>query len=231
MTDLSRTAPRPRTGPLLFVPVRFQRVTFLKWLKRVHAWTGLWGALFFLCLGTSGFLLNHRSILKIDTGKPQEVSSLDAAVAPGSIRDATALDAWAHANLGVRGEGRSPPPAAKVRSVVLGRELPAAEKLARSFNLVDGRVTVSIFPGSSAVTVKREAVGVLSILKNLHLGSGLGVGWILLIDTIAGALITMSLTGVLLWSRLHGRRLLAAAIAGGSLLWALAAAIPAFGSA
>jgi hypothetical protein len=204
-------------------------VTFLKWLKRVHAWTGLWGALFFLCLGTSGFLLNHRSILKIDTGKPQEVSSIDAAVRPGTITDAPALDAWARANLGVRGEGRSPPPEPAQRSAVLGRELPAAEKLVRSFNLVDGRVVVSTFPGSPAISVKREAVGLLSVLKNLHLGSGLGVGWILLIDTIAGALITMSVTGVLLWSRLHGRRLAAVGIAGGSLMWALSAAVPAFG--
>jgi hypothetical protein len=88
---------------------------------------------------------------------------------------------------------------------------------------------VSTFPGSPAISVKREAVGLLSVLKNLHLGSGLGVGWILLIDTIAGALITMSVTGVLLWSRLHGRRLAAVGIAGGSLMWALSAAVPAFG--
>lgn len=225
------TTPRPRTGPLLFVPARWQRVAFLKWLKRVHAWTGLWGALLFLTLGTSGFLLNHRSILKIDTGKPQEVSAIDAAVRPGSILDADALDAWARTNLGVRGEGRSPPPESAQRSAVFGRELPAAEKLVRSFNLIDGRVTVSTFPGSPAVSVKREAIGALSVLKNLHLGSGLGVGWILLIDTIAGALITMSITGVLLWSRLHGRRLGAAAIALGSLLWALSAAVPGFGLA
>ncbi len=46
---------------LFFVPKRWQSAGFLRWLKRIHAWTGFWGALFFLLLGTSGFLLNHRT--------------------------------------------------------------------------------------------------------------------------------------------------------------------------
>jgi len=220
-------APRPKTGPLLFVPARWQRVAFLKWLKRVHAWTGLWGALIFLLLGTSGFLLNHRNILKIDTGAPREVSKLDVAVAPGRIRDDASLDAWAKATLGVPGTGRTPPPepGAGTPVAMFGRSLPEAVKLTRTFALVDGRVSVTTVPGSGVVSVKRDAAGLLAILKNLHLGSGLGVGWILLIDTIAGALITMSVTGVLLWSRLHGKRLTAAAIMFGCLVWALSASL------
>ena len=65
---------------LLFVPKRWQRAAVLQWLKRIHAWTGLWGALLFLLLGTSGVLLNHRSILKIETAKSVEVSNMDVAV-------------------------------------------------------------------------------------------------------------------------------------------------------
>lgn len=62
----------------------------------------------------------------------------------------------------------------------------------------------------------------------MHKGSGLGVAWVLLIDTIAGALIAMSITGVLLWSRLHGPRLLAAALAGGCIAAAFVTTMPFF---
>lgn len=225
---MATVAPRPKAGPLLFVPARWQRVTVLKWLKRVHAWTGLWGALLFLGLGGSGFLLNHRSLLKIDTGIPRETSKLDVAVAAGRINDNAALDAWAKATLGLSGEGRTPPAVAPGPVTILGRRLPQAERLTRVFMLVDGRVTVSAVPGSTAVTVTRDGIGVLSILKNLHKGTGLGVVWVLLVDTIAGALVTMSVTGMLLWSRLHGRRLTALALIAGSLAWGLVAATPYF---
>ena len=61
---------------LLFLPRGWQRADALRWLKKVHAWTGFWGAVLFLMMGTSGFLLNHRSILKIETAKSVEVSAM-----------------------------------------------------------------------------------------------------------------------------------------------------------
>jgi uncharacterized protein len=50
--------------------------------------------------------------------------------------------------------------------------------------------------------------------------------WVLFLDTIAGALIVMSLTGFLLWTRLHGPRLLAGGLVGGSLALAAWAVLP-----
>lgn len=246
---------------LFFVPRRWQSVVFLRWLKRVHAWTGFWGALFFLLMGTSGFLLNHRSVMKIDTGEPVEVSNVDLPVVPGTIKDADDLGSWAKKalNLPVKaqaprgaggpggeggpgkgkpgGEGRrpgdGPPPAPSAApgndTVFMGREVKAAEKWTRNFNMPDARVTVDYVPGANHVSAKRENVGFLGTLKNMHKGSGLSIAWVLLIDTIAGALITMSLTGFLLWSRMHGSRLLAGALVGGSLAWAIAAALPSMG--
>jgi hypothetical protein len=54
----------------------------------------------------------------------------------------------------------------------------------------------------------------------------LGLAWVLFIDTIAGALVAMSLTGFLLWTRLHGSRLLAGGIMLASLMFAASAAGP-----
>lgn len=222
---------------LFFVPRRWQSVTFLRWLKRVHAWTGFWGALFFLLMGTSGFLLNHRSVMKIDTGAPVEMSSVELPVVPGSINDVEALGKWAKKTLSMpvdakppRAEG--PPKGEKGKggdARFMGKDVKAVETWTQAFTMPDAKVTVSYVPGANHATAKRENNGFLGTLKNMHKGSGLPVAWVLLIDTIAGALITMALTGFLLWSRLHGTRLLAGALVGGSLIWAIAAAAPSMG--
>jgi len=212
---------------LLFVPRPMQRARAVQWLKRVHAWTGFWGALIFLLLGASGFLLNHRSVLKIDTGEAVEVSAIEVPVPAGRIADADGLGAWAKSELDLPVDAKPPrePPGGAPKSF-LGRERPEAEKWTRVFTMPDAKVTVEHVPGAPFVSARTEAVGALSFLKNMHMGTGLGVLWILFIDTIAGALVAMSLTGFLLWSRLHGSRLLAGGIVLASLSLALSAAVP-----
>lgn len=219
---------------LLFFPKRWQRASVVRWLKRIHAWTGFWGALIFLMLGTSGFFLNHRSVLKIDTGKPVEVSKMDLPVAPGLIKDDKALGLWAKKELGLTGEPRPPrkeggeggggKPGGKKeggeKKTFLGKERVEAEKWAQAFTGPNGTVTVEYVPGSASVSVKQEAQNFLGLIKNLHKGVGASPAWVLFIDTIAGALITMSLTGFLLWSRLHGSRLVGGGIVIASLVLA-----------
>ena len=222
---------------LLFMPRQWQRGDVLRWLKRTHAWTGFWGALLFLMMGTSGFFLNHRAQLKIETGEPVEVSSMDIAIRPGQFADADALGKWAKGELGMPTDAREPrkegPPGGKrgkpPERVFMGKPHVEAEKWTRAFTLVDGRVTVEHVPGSASVSVKREGQGLLSTIKNMHKGVGLGIAWVLFLDTIAGALITMSLTGFLLWTRLHGSRVLAGGLFFASLAWAAVAVVPMLG--
>jgi uncharacterized protein len=214
---------------LLFVPKDWQRADVLRWLKKTHAWTGFWGALLFLLMGTSGFFLNHRAQLKIETGEPYEVSSMDIAVRAGQFADADALGKWAKAELGMNSDAREPRKEGggpKGKPQFMGKSLPQAEKWTRQFTLVDGRVTVEYVPGAASVSVKREEQGLINTIKNMHKGVGLGMVWVLFLDSIAGALIVMSLTGFLLWTRLHGPRLLAGGLAGGSLALAAWAVLP-----
>lgn len=219
---------------LLFVPVKWQRVVFVRWLRRVHAWTGFWGAILFFTLGLSGVLLNHRSIMKLETGEPVEVNAMEIAVDPALLPDRDALGRWAAREFDLTAEPRPPrrkggeegAPKGRERKSFLGRERPEAEKWELAFSQANGKVTVEYTPGSSSVSVRQEADNVLGILKNLHKGSGLGVFWVLFLDTIAGALIAMSLTGFLLWTRLHGGRLLAGSIMAASLGLAVTATWP-----
>lgn len=209
---------------LLFFPHKWQRGHVVRWLKRVHAWTGFWGAILFLMLGISGVLLNHRDTLKIETGEPVEVSAMDVAVPVGSITDEKSLGAWAKKEFNLQsearppkgkgGEGKGGKPEAKS---FLGEERPEAEKWKLNFNHPNGRITVEHVKGSGSVAVKQTSQNLLGFMKNMHKGSGVGIAWILFMDTIAGALIAMALTGFLLWSRLHGGRLLAGSLLIGSV--------------
>lgn len=208
--------PRLNQSGLLFVPHRWQRGHAVRWLKRVHAWTGFWGALLFLMLGISGVLLNHRDTLKIATGEPVEVSAMNIAVPAGSIRSEKALGEWVKAEFDLQAEPRPPKGGGDKGKggpkSFLGKERPEPEKWELNFNHVNGRITVEHVEGSGSVAVKQTSQNLLGTLKNLHKGTGVGVAWILFIDTIAGALIAMAITGFLLWSRLHGGRLLASSL-------------------
>jgi hypothetical protein len=75
--------------------------------------------------------------------------------------------------------------------------------------------------GNGYVTVKRSENTFLAMMTNLHKGVGLSVGWVLLIDTLAGSIILLSLTGVLLWTELNKRKTVGAVLVLGSIVAAV----------
>jgi uncharacterized protein len=227
-------------GTLLFVPAALNRGAFLVWLKRIHAWTGFWGALAFLIIGTSGMLLNHRSTLKIDTGAPREVMSADVAVDPALIKSPEDLGKWAQGQFGLSIEPRAPraegggggaPRGGQgaqggEKVELMGRQVKQAEVWKQQFNASNGVLNVEYVPGSASVKASQQEQNVAGLIKNLHKGVGMSWVWILFIDTMAGGLVAMALTGALLWSRMHGPRLAAVGIVVGSLALGLFAALP-----
>ena len=80
--------------------------------------------------------------------------------------------------------------------------------------------------GSNSVWVEQNQQNFLGFIKNLHKSTGAQLAWVLFMDMIAGALILMTLNGFLLWTRLHGTRLLAGAIVMASIITATAAVWP-----
>ncbi|MFP3561789.1 PepSY-associated TM helix domain-containing protein, partial [Paraburkholderia sp. SIMBA_049] len=68
------------------------------------------------------------------------------------------------------------------------------------------------------VTLKRTDNSLMATITNLHKGVGMSVGWVLFIDTFAGALILLSLTGVLLWTELNKRKTIGALLLIGSIV-------------
>lgn len=194
-----------------------RRNTFLKWLRKTHSWIGLWGAVLGLLFGVTGFLLNHRSVLKIPAAQAQE-TTVQIALPTPLPEDAKAMALWLQEEL------KSGREASRVKSEA-SRTVAWGDKTVKqpahwSANFTTPRLNLQAdyWVGNTFVTLKRSENNLFATLSNLHKGSGLGIGWILLVDTLAGSIVFLSFTGVILWSQLNRRRLIGAAIAATSLM-------------
>ncbi len=54
---------------------RSRRAVALTWLRKIHLYVGLWGAVLGLLFGATGIILNHRAILKIPVEKTVQHSA------------------------------------------------------------------------------------------------------------------------------------------------------------
>jgi hypothetical protein len=204
---------------------RSRRATFIKWLRKVHGWVGLWGAVLGLMFGVTGVLLNHRAgPMRIPVGTPQ-VQELQLPLPAPVPATPDAMADWLQREL--RFDGRPGRVRREPAQAVAWGDRRVEQPEHWQLGLVGPRhsVQAEYWVGNGYVSVKRTANTLLGTLTNLHRGVGLGVGWILLMDTIAGSLILLSLTGVLLWTELNKRRTVGVALVAGSVAAALAAGL------
>jgi hypothetical protein len=185
----------------------------------MHGWIGLWGAVLGLLFGGTGILLNHRAVLKIPAAQTQE-STVQLPLPQPAPANPQALAAWLKSSLKLEPE----PARVKLdpaRPVAWGdRSLIQPARWSASFSSPTGGVQAEYWVGNSYVTLKRSENNVFATLANLHKGVGMSMGWILLVDTLAGSIILLSLSGVALWVLTNRRRTVGIAIASASLLLA-----------
>jgi uncharacterized protein len=207
-----------------------RRLAFVRWVRRTHGWFGLWGALLGLIFGASGVWLNHRAVLKLQPAQ----TTLNAQLVlpdPGPetpqamaswLQEALKLDRpainmrtertrpvpWAEKGVGDRamaGEGGQ-------------RALMQPERWNFAFGGPDRVIQVEYWAGNKSVSVRTVENGFFATLTNLHKGVGMPVPWILLVDTLAGSLLFLSLSGLILWWETNRRRRLGIAIFGVSVM-------------
>jgi hypothetical protein len=190
----------------------------------MHGWIGLWGAVLGLLFGSTGILLNHRAVLRIPAAQTQE-STVQIPLPSPAPANPQALAAWLKSSLKLE-----PDPARvkaeAARPVAWGdRSMIQPARWSASFTSPSGAVQAEYWVGNNYVTLKRSENNVFATMTNLHKGVGMGVGWILLVDTLAGSIILLSLSGVVLWTLTNRRRTVGIAIAAVSLLLAGGAAL------
>ncbi|HEX9326302.1 MAG TPA: PepSY-associated TM helix domain-containing protein [Reyranella sp.] len=203
-----------------------RRLAFVRWVRRTHGWFGLWGALLGLMAGTSGIWLNHRSVLKLELPDQQQ-SSTQLAMPDPRPATADAMAAW------LQGVLKVDRPATNIR-VERSRPVPWAERggpersgerrpamQPERWTLVFGGpnkvIQVEYWVGNRSASVRTTQNGFIATLTNLHKGTTMPAPWILLIDTLAGAMIFLSISGAILWWETHRRRVAGIVIFGVSV--------------
>ncbi len=190
----------------------------LKWLRRTHAWLGVWGAVLGLLFGFTGLLLNHRATMKIP-GVSYTNTQWQLVLPRPLPANADALGDYLQNELRI-----DRPPHQKKVEPAGPTPWPGAQQPERwlvSFATPRETVNAEYWVGNTSVSVRRMDPNFLAKLSRLHMATGASAAWILLTDTLAGGLIALSLTGILLWTRLHGSRLRAVGLAGTCLTLAL----------
>jgi len=206
-----------------------RRTKLVQWIRRTHGWFGLWGAVLGLLFGFSGIWLNHRAVLKLP--QAQERSRAQLALPDPVPETPEAMSRWLQGALRMDG----PPNATRIepaRPVAWAdKSDPHAPALMQpahwvfSFGGPNESVQADYWQGNRSIGVNTTRNGIVATLTNMHKGSGMPLPWILLVDTLAGSLIFLSLSGVALWMLTHRRRRVGLALFGASLAAVLALAL------
>jgi hypothetical protein len=201
-------------------------LTFTRWVRKTHGWFGLWGALLGLMTGVSGVWLNHRAVLKLELPSQTQMNAQLALPDPLPAKPAD-MAAWLQTALKFDSppvnqrveRGRPVPWMERGGPAREGAEKPLMqpERWMFTFGGPSHLVQVEYWAGNKSASVRTTENGFIATLTNLHKGVGMPIPWILLIDTLAGSLIFLSISGVILWWETNRRRGLGIAIFGVSV--------------
>lgn len=197
---------------------RSRRAVFLTWLRNTHLYVGLWGALLGLLFGATGILLNHRAILTIPVEKTVRTTAQLPLPAPppASLQQ---LSNWLQRELKYTPEQVTQMKTEPAGNIVWGgREVAQPERWSLSLQAPQRGVVAEYFVGNRFVRLDHVDATPIGTLTRLHMSIGVSAFWVLLSDTIAGSLILLSVTGLLLWTQLHTVRTIAVMTSIGALL-------------
>jgi hypothetical protein len=189
-------------------------------IRQLHLWIGAWGAMAAILFGISGFMQNHRGIMKLPQGDATEISSVELDVPESARASREAMRTWLddaqHLDVEIqrpRGAGAGGGSGASGRGGAGGGGRAVEGGAARGgegggskrwmFNGGNARLTTQVeyVEGASIVTVHKSQNSPLAVLERLHKGVGGGVAWILLADSFAVAMVLLGLSGIILWAR------------------------------
>ena len=206
----------------------------VRWVKKTHAWTGIVTAVLALIFAWSGFMLNHRTHFTLGlpaqttqftipapvTGftSPQELADyLDAEF---SLRTSPTLASReATTQSGGMGMGMGQVPAMTGSRRGGGGTAARGPSFSASWQAPGGDFSGEWVLDSSEIAVTQSDRGFNRIVNRLHSGRGLeGGGWHFIISAYAVMLLFLSLSGVMLWSRVSGPARVGGGLLGASLL-------------
>ncbi|MED5619369.1 PepSY-associated TM helix domain-containing protein [Ideonella sp. BN130291] len=214
---MSAVLDRPAAAPTPAQRAHRRSALFVRWLRKIHLYVGLWGAALGLLFGATGILMNHRAVMKIPVEKMVQ-STAQLRTPEHGFERADQMAAWLQSQVAFD----TPPARVKVdppRGVVWGDQtVQQPERWTFNWHAPHRTVMAEYYIGNRFVKLETQDATAIGVLTRLHTASGVTAFWVLLADTIAGGMIVLSVTGLLLWSRLHPVKLATVAVACAALL-------------
>jgi hypothetical protein len=182
-------------------------------IRKLHLWIGAWGAIAAILFGVSGFMQNHRGVMKLPQGDSTEISKVELEVPEAARASRDAIRAWLRDEQHIEVENQRAPPGRGGDSP--GRGAQSAGRGGEAdgqggrqsgrwmFAGGNARITTQVeyVPGASTVTIRKTQQSPLAVLERLHKGVGGGIAWILLGDSFALAMIALGISGLIMWAR------------------------------
>jgi hypothetical protein len=185
-------------------------------IRQLHLWIGAWGALAAILFGVTGFVQNHRALLKLPQGDATEVATVELPVPDAARATPDTMRAWLtgvqHVDVDNQRVQRSAPMQFNGQTI----DPPARW----TFTGGNARVVMQIEyrEGDAALTLRTTRQSPLATLLRLHKGVGGGIAWILLTDSFALAMIALGLSGLILWARGRNARQMVLSTVGAALV-------------
>ena len=204
-----------------FLPRALHTQKALRVIRRTHSWIGMAGAAAGVIIGISGITLNHRAVLSSQL--PTDITSIQVNAPVNGFASQAEFERFVQTSLSISGptrERRGAPP--RPAAVQLGDRLVEQPRRFEAYYASAREVfEANYVDGNRYIDVVHTERGFFSTLNRLHLASNTGPVWVAIIDAFSIALVVFSITGLLLWSRLTGPRLLAVGLASTTLLGAV----------
>ena len=187
------------------IPARSVRTH--RWVRQLHLWIGAWGALAAVLYGFTGLVMNHRfGDSPWPQGESTEAARVVLAVPAQAQASAEALSLWLRDSQRLEAQTiRKGPPR--------GRD-GGPEQWSLSGGDARASWSLQYTPGAADVEVKHSRQSWLAAFNRLHKAVGGGVGWILLADSFALAMLLLGLSGLWMWARGRSPRQMVASVLG-----------------
>ncbi len=176
-----------------------RRLSGQRLIRQLHLWIGAWGAIAAILFGVTGFVQNHRAILKLPQGDATEISRVELPVPEAARATPEAMRAWLRDDQHVDIDNQRVQPGMPVE--FNGQKIRPPARWTFTGGNAHTLTQAEYSEGNASLTLRSTVQSPLATMLRLHKGVGGGAAWILLTDSFALAMIALGISGLILWSR------------------------------
>ena len=185
-----------KRGPAIFNHHKSHR-----WIRQIHLWIGAWGALAAVLYGFTGLVLNHRMGENAwPQGESRDAGATGLSIPAEARTSPEQLSMWLQKtqHLDVQSIRKGGPGG---RGGERGGDAKQAPKWSLSGGTAADSWHLEYTPGHESAQLKRSHQDFLAAINRLHKTVGGGIGWRVLADSFAIAMVLLGLSGIWMWAR------------------------------